>query len=154
MTPVKALGFFWAAVAYASLEACQPIQIGFNGSLYVPGLGCHSACGSAASINPAYSLQPDSSDTWASHASAVSAPADLAVLDLCNQVQSIWLMQGMYASDRGGGSLFTKYRSSSRICLLLIHLCMHAQRPASQGCMLSVVVSLFYYLIFIALLTL
>ena len=94
MTPVKALGFFWAAVAYASLEACQPIQIGFNGSLYVPGLGCHSACGSAASINPAYSLQPDSSDTWASHASAVSAPADLAVLDLCNQVQSIWLMQG------------------------------------------------------------
>ena len=108
---------------------------------------CHSACGRASS-SPALVLQPHSSGTWASNFS------ELAVLDLCNQVQSIWLMQGMYASDRGGGSLFTKYRSSSRICLLLIHLCMHAQRPASQGCMLSVVVSLFYYLIFIALLTL
>ena len=103
MTPRKAtllLAFpLWAAVAYASLEACQPIQIGVDGSLYFPGVGCHSACRSAASTNPAYSLQPDSSDTWAPHA---SEPPDLAVIDLCNQVQSIWLMRGRLL---GGGSM-------------------------------------------------
>ena len=108
MTPIGSKDTLLLLIVMASCAcaccdaACQPLEGLLSNSsnvsavLVVGGGACHSACGSATSPgnNPAYTLQPYSSDTWASASSSVSSPAELAVLDLCNQVQSIWLMQG------------------------------------------------------------
>ena len=81
------LAFTWACCA-SLVTACQPLQGLLSNSNFSAVLdgACHSACGSATSPNPALSLPVH--HTWA------SAPPQLAALDLCNQVQTIWLMQG------------------------------------------------------------
>ena len=95
MTRLLLLLCFWLAAAYClqcAPAGCQPL------TSYAFASGACYYLASPAST-PALTLQPTSSlnstlSTWASVPAAAAGAQQLPVLDLCNQVQSIWLLQG------------------------------------------------------------
>ena len=95
MTRLLILLCCWLAAAYCLQQCaptgCQPL----TSSDFASG-ACYYLASPAST--PALTLQPTSSlnstlSTWASVPAAAGAQ-QLPVLDLCNQVQSIWLLQG------------------------------------------------------------
>ena len=87
--------------------ACQPlpeiVSSNSSSSAFLDPLSCYVI--DSSSHTPSLSLlpplgSPSATITWTSAAAAAAAapvPQQLPVLDLCNQVQSIWLMPGVCA---------------------------------------------------------
>ena len=76
------------------LPGCQPLVLSDDSSALDSG-ACYFVASSQPTSTPSLSLLPDPFNsstprTWASAA----APEQLPVLDLCNVVQNIWLLQG------------------------------------------------------------